>query len=191
MSESLRILIVALVLLVSITLAWFFLIYRPQHDELMSVRDRTQTVLSNIQSFRATSRQVAQLDTKIADLKRALDVTATKLVRKKDLSKVVVQLQRSGIKHGLEFDKIIPDYSSLVPVQEMGNMVPEIMSLTLHMRLRGRYKNLGRFLEHLDSLPFAVSLGELSLAYNERLFPELEILVDAILYVRNDSGTDS
>jgi len=191
MSESLRTLLIATILLLCVVVGWFFLLFHPQNAKLASLRQRTDGVLANIQSFRTTSQQVAQLDEKISLLQKQLTVASARLVTKPGLSQAVKRIVQEGKKYGLGFDKIIPDYASLVTPGNASATTAPTMKLTLHIKLRGRYKSFGRFLENLDNLPFAVSLGEISLAYDESISPQLEILMDAILFLRNDDGTKS
>jgi len=191
MSESLRTLLIAIFLLLCVIGGWFFLHFHPRKSQLASIRERTEDLLSNIQSFRTTSQEVARLDAKIAILQKNLAATSSKLITKKDLSRAVKQIAKEGRKYGLAFDKIIPDYSSLVSAENVSTEASPVMRLTLHLKMRGRYKSFGRFLKNLEHLPFGVSAGEISLVYDESLSPRLRILMDAVLFLRRDSGTKS
>ncbi|MFQ5751340.1 MAG: type 4a pilus biogenesis protein PilO, partial [bacterium] len=112
-----------------------------------------------------------------------------KIIPKDDLALIVQEIQRKGRTFGLKFDTVIPDYETLMNDPGTEKESEEVLKLTVHMKLQGFYKSFGRFVESLNSLPFYLSIGELTLVYNEKIYPEVEILVDTVLYLRIASET--
>ena len=61
-----------------------------------------------------------------------------------------------------------------------------ILKLHVQMKIQGRYRSFGKFAESFMSLPFHISVDELTLLFNQKIHPQIDILVDAILYLRRN-----
>lgn len=185
MSESLRTLIVATLLLVLICLGWFFLLYRPGVSKVTTISEDSKELLAKLQSFHVSDGQIKALEKQVEILKRDIRLKKAKIVPKDELSTVVRQFQQKGRGFGLKFHSIIPDYESLIRVEnEERESGSEVLKLTVHIKLQGSYRSFGRFLDSLDEFPFLISLAEMNVMYNSSIFPELDILLDIVLYLR-------
>ena len=67
----------------------------------------------------------------------------------------------------------------------------EIYKLVMHIQLQASYKSFGRFLEAMGKVPFMVSLGEITIAYNPEHFPRLTIEMELILYLDEKTVSES
>ncbi len=184
MNESLKVLLLAMGLLLAACCLWFFFFYRPEISRMKDIEKATQDLVSKLQSFRVDDRQIAALEQRVRTLKTEVESTQRKIINKDALKSAVRQLEQQGRKFGLKFQTIIPDYTSLMEVGRQDESGEDVMQLTVHIKLQGRYRNFGRFLESLGELPFLISLGEISILYNEKVFPQLEVLMDTILYLQ-------
>ena len=79
----------------------------------------------------------------------------------------------------------------MIGSKEAAPMNSEILQLTVHFKLQGYYKNFGKFLSSLDKLPFYISLGEIMLVYNERVYPKIDIQMDVVLYLRQHGAAEA
>ena len=188
MSESLKPLIIATVLLLAICAGWYFVIYRPDASKLETVEQDAKDLLLRLQSFAVTDKQLAALEKQIEKLQEEIVNTQSKLIPKDQLSKIVAQIQKRGKARGLKFDIMIPDFDSLINDPDEGNVIEDLLKLKVHMKIQGRYKNFGKFTDSFAGLPFYISVDELLLVYNEQIHPEIEILMDAVLYLRRTVG---
>lgn len=170
-------------------LAWYLMLYRTEVSKLHLLKQETQNVAWKLQSLRVTEEQIASLETQIGSLQSELAKTQRKLLAKNDLPKIIQRIQRRARRYGLRFGQVIPDYEMLIAIPDQENGPSDILQLTVHMKLQGYYKNFGNFVNSLPTLPFYVSVGEVTLLYNETIHPELEIIVDTVLYLR-ESRTD-
>lgn len=189
MNESLRALLIAVGLLLVICAAWFFLFYLPEVARVNDIKNETDDLVTKLQSFRVDDRQLAALEAQVKTLKTQIESTQKKIIKKDGLKSAVTQIEVQGRKFGLKFLTIIPDYDSLMEVDQQDQSDKEVLQLTVHIKLQGTYRSFGRFLESLRELPFLVSLGEISLLYNEKIFPRLDVLADTILYLQETPHT--
>lgn len=185
MTDSFKSILIATALLIVIGVTWFFILYRPEVAELQSLKEKTEDVLMSLRSLRVTDAQVNALAERAEALKQDITAVQAKIAPKSQLPAIVEQIRRKGQRYGLKFHNIIPDYNSLLSMSSEQNGQTDILKLTLHIKLQGRYKNLGKFIESLGDLPVYLSIGELSINYQEAIHPELEIYLDTILYLRD------
>ncbi len=188
MNESLKILIIAVLGLLAVCLCWFLFMYRPEIVKLRNLKSETGQLLARIQSLRVTDAQVDDLEKGVEQLQKEIAKKQAGLLLKEDLHSAVQQIQKHGKRYGVKLQKIIPDYDKLIATTEESQVAEAAMALTLHLKLRSKYKNFGRFLEKLDDLPFLISVGELTLGYDEQSFPELVALLDVQVFLRSEDA---
>lgn len=184
MSDSKRTLILVVLLLFVLCLGWFFVFYQPKKAKISALKQDTENLLIKLRSLKVTDRQIVSLEKQIEKLEEDIAVTQSRLFVKSDLPSIVRQIERKGRFYGLKFDNIIPEYDSLVRFPDAEDKQSDLIQLVVHIKIQGYYKNFGKFIENLDDLPFFVSLGEMGLYYNKDIYPELEIMLDVVLYLR-------
>jgi len=189
MSESLKSIIIASVLLIILAGTWFLFLYQPEVSKLQLLKEKTEDVLLQLQSLRVTDEQLNALEQKVAVLRAEIATAQSRIMPKNDLPAIVDKLRRKGERYGMKFNNIIPDYNSLVDAQTEEQAETDILQLTIHLKMQGYYKNLGRFIESLEDMPVFVSVGELSINYQEKVHPELEIFLDVIVFLKDANQT--
>ena len=184
-SDNTKTIVVSSVILISLTVIWFMLLYRPQASELKVLKEETQDLLLKLQSLRATDEQITVLEKQVAKLRTEVREAGQKVVPKKRLPQVVEQLRKKGRGYRLTFHNIIPDYESLIAAD---NSSADVLKLTLHLKMQGQYLDVGRYIASLGDLPFYVSVGDMLLRYNESIHPEVDVTLDLDVFL---SDTDS
>ncbi len=191
MTDSLKSIIVATVLLILIGTCWFVLLYRPENIQLQLLKDKTNHVLLQLRSLRVTDAQVFALQQQVERLKDELARKQKRIVVKNQLPVVVNQIKMKGQRFGLKFQNIIPDYNSLVDADSEDEIQADILKLTLHIKLQGYYKSLGKFIAALNDLPYYLSIEELNINYKHAIHPELEVFLDTVVYLKDDKSPQS
>ncbi|HEX9653784.1 MAG TPA: type 4a pilus biogenesis protein PilO, partial [bacterium] len=160
----------------------YLLLYRPDASKSQVLKDETEKLMIQVQSLQVTDVQISALQTQIEKLKVELAKTNARVSAKEELPKLIDDIKSKGVVLGVKFRTIIPEYNSLVshPYDESA---PEISKVTIHFQMQGYYKDFGRFVESLETLPFFLSVGDFSLVYEESVFPEILITVDIVLYL--------
>ncbi|MFQ5706414.1 MAG: type 4a pilus biogenesis protein PilO [bacterium] len=187
MAESKRVLIFAVVLLVVVSLGWYFVFYQPKASSIITLKEDSQRLLLKLKSLQVTDKRIATLENQIEKLQDQIDQHRTKIWPKSDMPRMVKQIEKQGRVFGLKFQSVIPEYDALMSLPDASRRKGDLLELTVHFKLQGSYKNFGRFVESLQKLPFVISLGEMSMVFNKELYPELEIMLDAVLYLRESS----
>ncbi|RMD94915.1 MAG: hypothetical protein D6813_01335 [Calditrichaeota bacterium] len=187
MSDTQRTLIITGFLILTLITAWYAFIYRPKMIEIKSIKLETENLLNKLRSFRVSQRQIVTLEKKLEQLEKEIQSTQSRIPTKTEFPQALQQIKILGGRYGLKFLNILPEYDSLIAMPTNPDD-SEMIQITVHIQLQGRYKNYGQFLEALKDLPFYVSLGDMILSYKKEYFPELEIMLDIILYLRRESS---
>lgn len=191
MTEALKTVLIAGALLIILCLGWFFFLYQPKSSRLETVKKETQEIVFKLRSMRVTEAQVVALEKQVEVVKNDIKLTQDKIIFKDDLPAAIKEIKINGSKFGLKFHKIIPDYSSLLNSKESEQESNAgLLRLTVHFKLQGYYKSFGKFLSSLDKLPFYMSLEEVTIVYNDSIHPQLDILFDGVLFLREKSVSE-
>ena len=191
MTETLKTALIASALLIALSLGWFFFLYQPKTSKLAIVKKETQDLIYKVKSIRVTNEEVIALGKQVESVKNEIKLTQKKIIFKDDLPAAIKKIKNSGSKFGLKFHQIIPDYTSLVNSKEKQQEAnPGLLKLTVHFKLQGYYKSFGKFLSSLDKLPFLVSLGEVTIIYNDNIHPQVGILFDGVLFLYDKSKSE-
>jgi len=137
-----------------------------------------------LQSFSASDRDIKALEERVELLRKGIKISQEKIVTKDQLESIVGQIKSRGQKYGLKFHSMLPDYDNLIKVKGEEKEFSEVSQLKIEIKMQGYYKRFGQFIDSFDEFPFLVSLGEISVNYNGEIHPELEIYLEAILYLR-------
>ncbi len=183
MSDSTKTLLLAVVVLLALCAGWFMVHYRPNLIKVQALQQKKEELMDQIRGFRISAAELDALEQQVKMQRQSLKTTRARLVQKDELGQAVEQIRNGGKRHGLQFQQIIPDYASLMTIGSLSDAATEVQKLTVHLNMRGGYKNFGRFLESLSKLPFLVSLGDVSVVYHKGAQPELELVADAQLFV--------
>jgi Tfp pilus assembly protein PilO len=184
MFESLKPLLIATGLLIALSIGWYFLLYRPDAKKLESVEADFEDLVLKVQSFSVSEAQISTFETQIKKLDDEIALTQSKLITKEELSGTIKTLKKRAGSYGLKFTTILPDFDSLMDDPENKGAAEEVLQLHVQMKIQGRYKNFGKFTESFTSLPFLISIDDLTLLFNPKTHPKIDILVEAILYLR-------
>ncbi len=187
MKEHAKVLIVVGACLLAMCASWLFFLYRPGLSRAAALSTESQRLMTQLRSLQVTDAQIAALEENVRSLESELGKMQSRVVPRDSLPAAVARIRRHAARYGIKPYKIIPDYDALVSAKENGIPASPVKPLTLHMKLRGRYLHLGRFLKHCGELPFLVSVGDLTLGYDERSYPELEILLDLRIFIREEA----
>lgn len=140
-----------------------------------------------LQSLRVSEKKMGALQTSIDTLADEITKTQRMLIAKDDLPAAIDYIRRRGRTFGLTFHQVIPDYQELIPDSDEKSAASGVLRLTVHMKIQGRYKNFGNFIRSLATLPFYVSVSDVTLVYNQDIHPELEIMLDTVVFLLNSS----
>jgi len=189
MNNSKKSLIAAFAALVAICAAWFVLLYKPNLNEMKLIEQKSEKLISSIQILKSNLKTMDGLEADVISLRQKIKQQHEKTIDRAGLQSAVNLLNKHGKKHGLRFNKILPDYESLMNEQALkitGTVVP----FGLNLQMQGRYKNLGKFLETMKDLPILLSVKEFSIDYNEEVFPDLMLMVELQLFMRGGGTTE-
>jgi Tfp pilus assembly protein PilO len=171
--------------LIAVVIGWLFLLYNPTSSDIKALNAAIKSEEDSLIAVERYKSQDEALQFRIENLNLEVEEWDNSFPPRKELVSLAKQLISYFADYGLELTEMQPSLFELYALEHAGNTVAGqfVSKQLLKMTLKGRYLNLGRTLEHVNQLPFKVTVADVALSSipNER--PELEIKLDMFIYV--------
>lgn len=179
-------LIISGVVMVGAIALWYFLLYAPVVSETAAFERKLATEEDSVQAIKKYQINVSVLNTKIDTLRTQLAVWDARFPERTQIVSLATQILNYGTSHGLDLVEVKPSLYELYALERSGAHVSGryVMQLPLSCHFRGEYLNLGPALEQIASLPFNVTIADVSLDPWKGHYPVLDIHLRLFLYVR-------
>lgn len=183
--QALNQLIMAGLLLTVAVIAWYMLLYHPVSAKIV---EKKASMKSDQDSLAAAERYKVMdiaFQKQIKELNQKINEWDASFPSRSSIVSLAKQLTDFFDSYSIELLEMQPSLFELYALERAGNNVDGdyVSKQLLNMKLRGRYLNLGRMLEQIDTLPFKVTVTDLDLDVIPLERPELEINLDMFLYV--------
>lgn len=168
-------------LILVLTSAWYFVFYHPIQQEENQVKARIETIAEKLKNAQFAQRDLKAIDQRFAKSKAELEEIKGHIVDRDNLGQVMERLQQASEKFDLEFEDFSPVLESYF--QATGN--ERIKPIPIVVTVKGRYLNIGKFIEYWQKLDFYLKEQEIII---EKLNPksnDLTANVTCILYTWN------
>ncbi|HFE63208.1 hypothetical protein B1H10_02030 [candidate division KSB1 bacterium 4484_188] len=178
---ALKFFFIIVFLILVITAAWYFVLYRPIQMEEEKVKAQIETITEKLKDAQFAQRDLRAIDQRLAESKTELEEIKAHIVDRDNLAQVMERLQQVSEKFDLEFEDFSPVLESYF--QAAGNN--RIKPIPIVVTVKGRYLNIGKFIEYWQKLDFYLKEQE---AIIEKLNPksnELTANITCILYTWN------
>jgi len=142
MKEHAKVLLIVGGCLLAICASWVFFLYRPEISRAGALREESEQLMAKLRSLQVTDAQIADLEESVRGLQAELERTQSRVVPRDSLPAAVQRIRRHAARYGIKLYKILPDYDTLVSSKEGEATAISVKSLTLYMKLRGRYLRL-------------------------------------------------
>ena len=144
-----------LLILIAITVAWFYLLYQPDMKELQALRDQQAELTSKIQENKRIADNLPRFKKEYAQLKLELENALTELPNQKEIPSLLTSITSKGKDSGLDFlifrpkPEVPQDFYSEVPVD---------------ITVSGSFFNVANFFVAVGSLPRIVNISNVNVA---------------------------
>ena len=166
-------------------LAWYLTLYQP-----VSARtaDLSQLISSQEDSLAAIGRykvQMAALGERSQALEGEIEKWDASFPSRSSIVSLANEVIRFSHRYGLELIELEPSLFELYALERAGTQTSGqfVMHLPLRFRLKGHYLNLGRMIEHLDELPFVLTVADIDFSSISGQDDLLDIRLSLFLYV--------
>jgi type IV pilus assembly protein PilO len=151
--KSIR-LAVVMVVLVAMTVGYWFLSYQPAQERLSAITARSQELQRSLNNARSVASNVSGFEAEVAGLERDLDLALKQLPNKKQFEDLLQDISTAGKKVGVTIKSIDRD------TEIRRDFYAEV---PFEIELEGTYHDLARFFEMVANLPRIVNIGRLKI----------------------------
>jgi len=172
------------VLLLAIAL-WYFLLYSPVQKETAALRTVVASQEDSLQAINRYKANVAMLNTKVIECQANIATWDGRFPARTEIVNLATQILNFGSKHNLDLVEMKPSLFELYALEKAGAHMSGryVMQLPLNCRFRGAYLDLGEMLEDVSSLPFNLSIADVSIKPVPHAYPQLDFRLRLYLYV--------
>jgi len=174
----------AAVMLFGIAL-WYFFLYQPVSNKTEELRS---LISSQEDSLKAENRyrvNVASLNVGINQLDTLKKTWDARFPDRSHIVDLATQILNFSSEHELELVEMKPSLYELYALEKAGARMSGryIMQIPLNCRFRGEFLEMGKMLEDVATLPFNMSIADVSLEGAVGRYPLLDIRLRLFLYV--------
>ncbi len=149
-----KIIIALLIVILPIAL-FYFVLYKPNTQEIASLKQRKSTLGRQITEVKAKARNLAKLEEELKQAQALFDKTAELLPKGKEIPQLLKDISALGRVAGLDFLKFQPK-----------NDVPRdfYAEIPVSITIRGPYHNMGFFFDQVTKLDRIVSVSNVKMS---------------------------
>lgn len=152
--------IILLAAVVGMPVASYFLVFRPQNNEINRARQDVEYTKKLLDKLRAETARNADLEKAIEEIRQNVTAAETRLPSDKEISDVVRQVSDLALQAGLQD----PTMKSAKPVQ-----ASLYMEQPLEMNIKGDFRSFFVFLANVEKLPRIMRITDFKINRDDKL----------------------
>jgi len=167
--------------LLAVLVGWFIFFYYPESIEINKIELRIKAMHKELASANQANVDLENIENKLLKERKRLEEVRSKFVEKDDLTSVSKKMEDFAKKNNLrmiDFAPVFEDYFA-----DTSKTV--IKELPLAITVRGRYLDIGRFVENWENLPFYLRAEEISIQRFTDSSNDLKATISSKLYSWN------
>lgn len=144
--------------------------------ELKSITEQYTGLIPKMAGFKNLRSELVRKERQIAKLEQALE-------HKAEPAEIIHQLSREARIHGLQLQHLKPQQTT--EIRTRGGKAGEFRQLVVDLGIRGRYQQLGNFINGLEQQPFYVKITELRIERGKGRGALLDIEIELLAVARS------
>ncbi len=170
-------------LLLSLVVLWVILYYRPTLNQIHRVGGQVRRWGSMMRMSSIPESKVKTLETDVSQLESDIASIEKKIYPIGEMPQIGKAIIRLGRRHNLVMIAMTPSYDVLFPVNSLSTRKKPLVKLPVTFIIRGRYFDIGRFLEDIPKLPFAFAVDEVSMETAPDVYPNINIQLKGYFFL--------
>ncbi len=174
---------IGFLVIILVVVGWLWFYYHPTSRTVQTLNRNVQKWTLMIRAASVSENKIEQLQKDVADLNANVDQIEKKIYpisRMPSIGKKIIRLSRQ---HHLTVLAMTPSYDVLFPVRGVSTQEKPMVKLPVMFMMRGRYINLGHFLEDIPRLPFAFAVDEVHLETVPSIYPNINIQLKGYFFL--------
>jgi type IV pilus assembly protein PilO len=145
-----------LVVLLAVPLASYFMVFKPQNQEIKKARGEIELKQTMLDKLRAATSQTADLEQANAEIRRSIEAIESKLPSTKELDNVLREVSTIAQKCGLK----VPRFKKNDKSAPNGGLARE---QPLEVEITGDFDGFYRFMQDLEKIPRITKIPDMKL----------------------------
>ncbi len=164
---------------------WYAVLYRPVIARTATIREDMKANEDSITAIVRYKEMESALKNRIKQLYEEIDAWDSRFPPRSSLINIAKQIMSFCQANGIKLEEMQPSLFELYALERAGNTVAGkyIFKQLFTLRLRGQYRNFGRMLERMQSLPFKITVSDIKMSVIEGSRPDLNIDLEMFIYV--------
>lgn len=164
---------------------WYLMLYQPVTKKTAELQALVNSQEDSLEAANKYKMNAAALQIKIDELHQQVGAWDARFPARTEIVSLAKQILNFGALHKLDLIEMRPSLYELYALEKAGAHVSGryAMQLPLTCQFRGRYLDLGLMLEEISSLPFNVTISDVSMLPAEGRYPLLDVRLRLLLYV--------
>lgn len=160
--------IILLAAVVGMPVASYFLVFRPQNNEINRARQDVEYTKTLLDKLREETARNADLEKAIEEIRQNVAAAETRLPSDKEIADVVRQVSDLAVQAGLE----APAIKSSKPVQ-----AALYMEQPLDMNIKGDFRSFFVFIANVEKLPRITRITDFKVARDDKATAEANSVI--------------
>lgn len=138
------------VLLIAILVMWFIFFYYPKSIEIDKIKFQIREMRNDLASASQANVDIEKIENRLLEEQKAFEEARSRFVERDDLAKVSRKIDEFARGYNLrmtDFAPVFEDYFA-----DTSKNVIKVLPLAI--TVRGKYMDIGKFIENWGSLPF-------------------------------------
>ncbi len=178
-------LLLVIVILISILAGWYVFLYKPVNAKTVAFKQDIKADQDSLAAIVRYKEMQAALSEYVEQLNEEIENWDAKFPPRSSLVTIAKQILFFCQNNGIKLVAMQPSLFELYALERAGNTIAGryIYKQLFTLKLRGQYRNFGRMLERMQSLPFKVTVSDISMTIVEGSRPVLDIDLNMFIYV--------
>lgn len=169
------------ILLLAILVTWFVFLYYPKSVEIGKIKLKIKEMRTDLASASQANVDIENIENKFLEEQKSLEEIRSRFVEKDDLATVSKKIEDFARKYNLrmtDFAPVFEDYFA-----DTSQTV--IKELPLAITVRGKYLDIGQFIENWKNLPLYLEPKEIMIQRVTPFSNDLKATISSQLYSWN------
>lgn len=172
-------------ILVAAAFAWYLILYNPVNSQAEQLNVEFVNLQDSLNADTNYKAKTTALQVQITKLEGNISDWDARFPSRKQIVSLTKQIISFFKDTGLDVVEVSPSLFELYALEKAGARVAGqyVMQLPLHFTLHGRFLDIGKMLENLESLPFNMTIADIDISANKAIYPQVEGKFGLYLYV--------
>jgi len=170
-------------LLLAIIIIWVVFYYQPTLKHMHRVGNQVRRWSSMMRISAIPEHKVKALQAEVSQLESDIATIEKKIYPIEEMPRIGRRIIQLGRRHNLVMIAMTPSYEVLFPVHSLSSSKKPLVKLPVTFVIRGRFFDIGRFLEDLPRLPFAFAVDEVSMETTPDVYPNVNIQLKGYFFL--------